>query len=490
MTDKLLDPLNPEQKKAVTYTGGPLLVLAGAGSGKTRVLTHRAAWLMREEHLSPDSVLLLTFTNKAAAEMKERILRLVNTAPTLSGTFHSFCVRVLRISGSVINIPRDFIIYDSADQKDVVKEIVFELNLPPESYKPASVLAIIGDAKNQLMNASAYGQLIQSDKQEKIFSIYQEYEKALTRAGALDFDDLLLKAVEVFQKSSEALNYWRQKVSYVLVDEWQDTNKIQYQLTKLLVGDRGNLTAVGDASQSIYSWRGADYKNINYLMQDFPEIHVINLEQNYRSTDTILSAANSVISKNTSHPILKLWTENGKGERIKIYKAQNGLDEASFVINKIRELTRTGYNCQDIAVLYRTNAQSRVLEEALLHTGVPYTLVGGVRFYDRAEVKDVISLLRLLINRNDTVSLRRLEKIGKKRKENFETFRDSINNVSQETTLNLMDAVIAKVDYLAKFARQSEENLARIENLKELRSVASEFPNLPEFLENVALVEA
>lgn len=490
MTDKLLSSLNKEQIEAVTYTGGPLLVLAGAGSGKTRVLTHKAAWFIENGKHPADSVLLLTFTNKAAHEMKERIFELIGLAPSMSGTFHSFCVKVLRIDGESIGIPRDFTIYDSQDQKDVVKDVLESMNLSPDSYSPNSLLATISESKNQMISPLEYGEIAKGDKQEKIFSVYQKYEKTLSESHALDFDDLLLKTVDLFRNKPEVLKKWQERISQVLVDEWQDTNKIQYQLTKSLVGGRENLTAVGDASQSIYSWRGADYRNINYLTRDYPNIKIINLEQNYRSTQTILDAANAVISKNTNHPILSLWTNNSKGERVKIHKAENGLAEAQYITNKIIEMNRQGYEYGDIAVLYRTNAQSRVIEESFLHSGIAYMLVGGTKFYERAEVKDVLAYLRLLVNPADKVSEKRAIKNGKKRYECFQEFKNKLENTQEKTTLELLDAILNKTGYLEKYSRETEENLSRLENIKELRSVAAEFPSLSGFLENVALVEA
>lgn len=320
--------LNPAQQEAVTYTGGPLLVLAGAGSGKTRVLTHRVAWFIAEKKAESKNILLLTFTNKAANEMTKRVVRLVKVAPSFSGTFHSFCARVLRINGEEIDIPKNFLIFNESDSKDAVKEILEKLNLSKDSYHPAYVAAQISDAKNQMLNPLAYGEIIKGERQEKVFKIYLEYEKLLKKIGALDFDDLLLKAVDLFEKKSKTLARWQRKLTHVLVDEWQDTNKIQYKLARQIVGKRENLTAVGDASQSIYSWRGADFRNINNLVRDYPKLKIINLEQNYRSTQNILSAANSVITKNTTHPILKLWTNKRSGEKIRIYRARSGLDEA------------------------------------------------------------------------------------------------------------------------------------------------------------------
>jgi len=488
-----LTDLNKEQQSAVTYKNGPLFVLAGAGSGKTRVLTYRVAWFISEKIADPKNILLLTFTNKAAGEMKERVLTLTKTTPGFAGTFHAFCVRVLRIDGDKIDIPKDFLIYDSSDSKSAIKEIVENLNLSPDKFKPGGVAAAISQTKSNMLSPTQYAEFAQGDWQEGVLKIYIAYEKYLKKVGALDFDDLLLKTVTLFEKDSKVLSRWQNKLTHVFVDEWQDTNKIQYRLTRQIVGVGENLTAVGDASQSIYSWRGADYKNINNLMKDYTNIKVVNLERNYRSTQNILTAANSVISKNNNHLILKLWTKKGAGERLKIYRAKSGLDEADFVINEIHKLTTNNFQktkYSEISVLYRTNAQSRVFEEALLHRGVPYVLVGGVRFYDRAEIKDVLAYLRLMVNSKDKVSANRVKKLGKRRWEQFKNFKKETLKVNSYTTLEILDSLLRKVDYLSKYSRETEENLTRLENIKELRSVATEFPKLGEFLENVALVEA
>ena len=485
----ILTDLNREQQEAVTYTGGPLLVLAGAGSGKTRVLTYRAAWLMAEGKVRPENILLLTFTNKAAGEMKERISKLSAKIPAFAGTFHSFCVRVLRTDGLEIEVPRNFVIYDEKDRKDAIKDILVEFNLSEDSYNPSSIAAQISGAKNQMISPLQYAEGAISENQETVFKIYNRYEKFLKDAHALDFDDLLMKTVELFAQSSPTLSKWQKLLTHIFVDEWQDTNRVQYRLTRQLVGKAENITAVGDAAQSIYGWRGADYKNITLLMRDYPKIKVINLEQNYRSTQNILAAANSVISQNTSHPTLKLWTKNGLGEKIRLYQAQNGLEEASFLAGEISRLKIYGFDYKDIAILYRTNAQSRVLEEAFLHTGIPYVLIGGTRFYDRQEVKDVLSYLRLLTNPNDTVSRKRVEKLGKRRFEKFKALEFKTKDLKLKTTLDIMDEVLEQTDYLSKYKRETEENLSRLENIKELRSVGAQFPNLNEFLENVALVE-
>ncbi|HTK03230.1 MAG TPA: UvrD-helicase domain-containing protein, partial [Alphaproteobacteria bacterium] len=474
-----MNDLNKQQQEAVTYTGGPLLILAGAGSGKTKVLTHRVAYFISQNLAKPENCLLLTFTNKAAAEMKERM---GNINIGFAGTFHGFCAKVLRIDGHNIGIPNNFIIYDAQDQKDLVKQTLESMNLSTDQYNPASILNGIGEAKNQMMSPEEYLEFARGSWQEVVAKVYVAYEKNLKENGALDFDDLMIKTLKLFREVPEVLAKWQKQLTHIFVDEWQDTNKIQYSLTKLLVGKNKNITAVGDASQSIYSWRGADYKNINYLTRDYPDIKVINMEQNYRSTKNILDAANLVISKNTNHPILKLWTEKENGAKIKLYSAKNGFDEGDFVVDEIKKIKKYS----DIAVLYRTNAQSRVLEEALLHSGIPYTLIGGTRFYDRKEVKDVISYIRYLVNPKDSVSKKRIEKIGIRR---FEKLQE-ISFDKNITTLDLLDLVLQKTSYLDLFQKESEENIARLENIKELRSVATEFPDVNEFLENVALVEA
>ncbi len=485
----ILGGLNKQQKEAVIYEGKHLLILAGAGSGKTKTLTHRAAYMIASKKIEPREILLLTFTNKAAGEMNNRISELVGSTPPFSGTFHKFCVQILKRDGENIGVARDFVIYDEHDQKEVIKDALTKLNLSVDSYSPNSVLWAISNAKNNMLGPLQYAEATEGKKQEKIFTIYTEYEKRLKEAGALDFDDLLLRVVELFSDDKKVLEKWRGRLPYVFVDEWQDTNKIQYKLTQQIVGNHGNITAVGDASQSIYSWRGADFRNINNLKRDYPEIKIVNLEQNYRSTQRILESANSVISKNSSHPVLNLWTENSKGERIKIRKSRNGLDEAKFVAEEIFSLSRTGYEYGDVAVLYRTNAQSRVLEESMIRLGVSYRIVGGVKFYDRAEIKDVLSYLRLLQNPKDSASKKRVLKIGKRRLEKFTEFAEGIKNVEKHTTLELMDGIIEVTDYFKKYARETEENIAKLENIKELRSVATEFPVLHEFLENVALVQ-
>ena len=487
--NSILNQLNKDQQEAVTYTSGPILILAGAGSGKTRVLTHRAAYIIAKKIARPDNLLLLTFTNKAAGEMKDRVEKISGSKPFFTGTFHSFSARLLRIDGEKVGIGRNFVIYDTQDQKDLIKDIIKKLYISDKSVNPSSVLSSIDSAKNQMLSPLMYAEMAKTSWQEKTFKIYLEYEKALREANALDFNDLLIKAVDLLESNPETLNKWESRLTHVLVDEWQDTNKIQYKLTKLLISKNKNITAVGDASQSIYSWRGADFRNITNLIKDFPQIKIINLEQNYRSTENILLAANSIISKNTTHPILKLWTAKKGGAKIKIYSARSGQDEATFTVN---EILKNNFDHKDVAVLYRTNAQSRVLEEAFLHTGVPYVLVGGVKFYERAEIKDILSYLRLLINPKAPVSAKRVEKVGKRRYETFRKYASEIENLPAQagkTTLEILDKVVEITSYLAKFNTDIQEDYARLENIKELRSVATQFPQLTDFLENVALVQ-
>jgi DNA helicase-2/ATP-dependent DNA helicase PcrA len=506
-SNKLLLDLNDDQKRAVIYNDGPLLVLAGAGSGKTRVLTYRAAWFIAKKIIPAREVLLLTFTNKAAGEMKERITKLVKERPGFAGTFHSFCAHMLRIDGDKIDIPDNFVIYDTQDTKDAIKEILLELDQTSDFRNAGMYASQISESKNNMVNPLGFAEIARGEWQKKVFKVYQRYEKYLEKVGALDFDDLLLKAVKLLGESKEAASKWRKRMGHVFVDEWQDTNKIQYKLTQLMVGSGGEITVVGDASQSIYSWRGADFRNIDYLMRDFPHIKVVNLEQNYRSSQNILSAANSVISKNASHPTLKLWTDNSGGEKIKVYQAVSGNNEAKFVVTEIQQLSNlrnlnrgeklsypTQFSFGDIAVLYRTNAQSRILEEVLLHAGIPYVLVGGIRFYERREIKDIISYLRLLVNPNDMISKRRVIKLGKRRFEKFKVLARKLRSkytksFNKITSLSLMDMILDKTDYLKKYQRETEENLMRLENIKELRSVAMEFPRIIGFLENIALVE-
>jgi len=484
-TDWLKD-LNQEQKRAVTYGDGPLLILAGAGSGKTRALTYRAAYLIKEKGLDPTRILLVTFTNKAAKEMKERVKKLIGKEfirlPWM-GTFHAFCARILRIDGQAIGINKQFAIYDEDDSLATIKQAMKNLDIDNQAYKPRVIKAAISAAKNELIDQREYSQLIKGNFAQIVGKTYREYQRLLTTYEALDFDDLLMLAVKLLQNSEPAARKYQEKYLQVLIDEYQDTNKAQYQLTKFLTKKWRNLTVVGDFSQSIYSWRGADFRNLNNLKNDFPDIEVVSMEQNYRSTKNILAAANQVIAKNSSHPILKLWAASQDGPKIKTFEGADDKEEVQFIINSLAQL-----NYQDTAILYRTNAQSRIIEEALIKAGIPYILVGGVKFYSRMEIKDCLSYLRFLINPKDKVSYKRLEKIGKRQLDKF--IRQLADWApSGQTTREILEGVLKETNYLNRFDVKDEEDIARLENIKELMSVAEEYPDLEEFLENAALAE-
>lgn len=497
MVSDLLSDLNPEQQQAVLQTEGPVLVLAGAGSGKTRVITYRVAYLIKEKKVLPENILTVTFTNKAAGEMKERIKKLIANCqlPIVNlpwaGTFHSLCAKILRKDGKLIGLSHNYLIYDDDDSLETIKETMRRLDISTKSFNPSAVLTTISQAKNELLSALEYPQYARGYWQETVARIYLIYQKILKENRALDFDDLLLETVRLFKTNSELLAHYQDKFSYLLVDEYQDTNHAQAVLVELLAKRHKNLCVVGDCSQSIYGWRGADFRNVLELKETFPGLRVFNLEQNYRSTQKILDAAYEVIAKNTSHPILRLWTKNPKGEKVTLYEAKNEHDEAEFVLRLIQQdNNETIRPWNNFAVLYRTNAQSRVLEEVFLHAGVPYVLVGGVRFYERKEIKDVLAYLRLLVNSKDLVSYKRIEKLGKGRLERFLSFSTQhANDLYHWTSIETIDQVLKETGYLELFNPDDEEDLYRLENIKELRSVATEFPDLNEFLQNVALVE-
>lgn len=496
MPDSLLQDLNTDQQEAVTATEGPILILAGAGSGKTRVLTYRAAWLVKEKGVEPHRLLLATFTNKAAGEMKDRIRKLLQEDNgqrfelPFAGTFHSFCAKFLRREGQTAGIPANFVIYDEADQLDLIKAIFKEQDIDPKRISPSSILSAISSAKNELISAVEYPQYSQGTFAQTVAYVYPLYQNRLKAAQALDFDDLLAETVRILKRDEQIAQKYQFQFRYILVDEYQDVNTAQYVLTGLLAKHWKNICVVGDASQAIYGFRGADFRNILRFQQDWPACRVFHLEQNYRSSQNILDAAFSVISKNTSHPILKLWTDKKSGETISLYQSSNEIDEANFIIKEIRQLTRDGLSYQAIAILYRTNAQSRVLEEAFLFAGLPYILVGGIRFYQRKEIRDVLAYLRLLANPVDETALKRITKLGKGRLKKFDELAIQIKpNFDKLTVLEIMDQILDKTNYLKHLDDKTEEGRSRIENVKELRSVASEFTNLDDFLENVALVE-
>ncbi len=545
----LLDDLNPIQQKAVQAAEGPTLILAGAGSGKTRVLTYKVAFLISEKKIQPENILVQTFTNKASGEMKERIRKLLTsdirhqTSEPMMGTFHSICAKILRREGHNIGLTISFSIYDENDAMDAIKIAMGNLNLATKQVNPGAVRHTISSAKNELISELEYPQYASGFFQETVAKIYLEYQKILRENQALDFDDLLMKTIQLFQTAPEILARYQNQFKYILVDEYQDTNAAQYQLIKLLAKRYRNICVVGDASQAIYGFRGADFRNIVNFQNDYPEAKVFNLEQNYRSTQIILDAAQAVISQNKLHPILKLWTEKKEGPKIAIYQAKSEVDEAMFILNEIRGFVLRGdaeegsrastagglltsedalgtlrrqdpkkhiLKLSDFAILYRTNAQSRVIEEIFLKAGLPYRLVGGVQFYERKEIKDVLAYLRLVANPTDSVAKKRIEKIGKGRAQKFYELIDVIASGAKQSqkneiatssdghrsprndgyhTLQLMDLILEKTGYLEYLDDGTEQGKSRIENVKELRSVAEQFPNLVQFLENVALVQ-
>ncbi|MEK7185971.1 MAG: UvrD-helicase domain-containing protein [Patescibacteria group bacterium] len=495
MLKDFLKDLNPEQQQAVLYTDGPSIILAGAGSGKTRVLTYKVVYLIQEKGVDPSNILMVTFTNKAANEMKERIQKFIPGTSAIATTFHSLCNRILRRDGVHIGVFPNFAIYDDHDQIDTVKEAMKMLNISNRDFKPSSVMANISQAKNELITEAEYPSFARGHFQETVAKIYTVYQKLLKENNALDFDDLILKTIYLFDTNPQILSKYQKQFEYVLVDEYQDTNKAQYLLTKLFSGgkDIANICVVGDFSQSIYSWRGADFLNLSKFKDDFENVSTFALSQNYRSTQKILDAAGAIISKNTSHPVLNLWTENPKGEDISLYEASNEHNEGEFIVNQIAEFKYKNPNLKfsDFAVLYRTNAQSRSIEEVFLHKSLPYVLIGGTRFYDRKEIKDVLAYLKAIANPKDKVSLKRIEKLGKGRFKKFEAFQSTFdeNQISEISTLEIMDSILTVADYLSLYDEKDEEDRSRLENIKELRSVAVEFPNLHQFLENVALVE-
>jgi ATP-dependent DNA helicase UvrD/PcrA len=408
--------LNQIQLDAVTHTEGPLLILAGAGSGKTRVLTHRIAYLIDEGYAAPDEILAITFTNKAAREMKDRVALLVgpDSGKTWVSTFHAFCARVLRVHAEKLGYRREFTIYDSADQVRLVRRCVIDLGKDPKRFNPRSFHAQISSAKNLLMDANDYLRSTEGYMAENIAEVYDLYQKRLYENNAMDFDDLIMQTVALLEIFPEVRDRYQRRFKYIHVDEYQDTNHAQYRLVNILAAAHRNLCVVGDDDQSVYSWRGADIRNILDFERDYPEAKVVKLEQNYRSTQTILNAANAVVANNASRKAKELWTAGQEGERIRIFTAADDYAEARFVVSEIQRLAEAGASLRDIAVFYRTNAQSRTLEDVLVREGVPYQIVGGVRFYERAEIKDAMAYLSVISNKDDSVSLERIINVPKR----------------------------------------------------------------------------
>ena len=534
--------LNPAQKEAVEHTDGPLLIMAGAGSGKTKVLTCKVANLLAKG-VAPWSILAITFTNKAATEMRERVDRMIGEGAkdVWLSTFHSFCAKFLRREVEATGMyKRNFVIYDSSDSQVVIKECLKELNLDPKQYAPSSIQNAISNAKNQLMGPKAVARDADNFFQQKVAEVYALYAKKLRTNNAMDFDDLLMVSVLLLEEHEEIRVKYQNRFKYILVDEYQDTNGAQYQLTKILAAKHHNLCVVGDADQSIYGWRGADIRNIMDFEEDYPEARTIKLEQNYRSTKNILAAANAVIEHNINRKKKELWTENATGEKLTIYEARDERDEAEFIATTVMK-QKTIFNASygDMAVLYRTNAQSRVVEETFMRRGIPYTMVGGLKFYDRKEIKDILAYLRVIYNPLDTVSLLRIINVPKRGlgATTIAKLADFAENngltlfdvISSEETLSQIPGITARVkkplelfstfifqfmgyqsnmridDLIEKVLEESgylrelqeekkPENESRIENLKEFVGVARDFqktedtPTLENFLSTLSLV--
>ena len=402
--------MNEEQRQAVLTTEGPLLIMAGAGSGKTRVLTHRIAYLLGEKEVNPYNILAITFTNKAAEEMKQRVTKLVGEAgkDVFVATFHAMCVRILRRDIDKIGYERNFTIIDPNDQKSVMKDVFKEENIDSKKFEPRTVLQTISNLKNDLITPDEYKKQVESYYDEIVSRCYERYQKKLHRNQSLDFDDLIMVTIELFTRDEDTLSYYQNKFQYIHVDEYQDTNEAQYKLIQLLSKRHKNLCVVGDSDQSIYGWRGANIENILNFENDYSNCKTIFLEQNYRSTKNILNAANEVIRHNTTRKPKALWTESEYGEKVGYYKASSERDEAEFAIREMIKLTEDGYDYNDIAVLYRTGAQSRVFEEMFMKSNIPYKMVGGTKFYDRMEIKDLLAYLRLAKNPHDDISFARV----------------------------------------------------------------------------------
>lgn len=535
-----IEKLNKEQAEAVLHTEGPVLILAGAGSGKTRVLTYRIAYLIEEKSVYPSNILAITFTNKAAREMKDRVEKLIGSADNMwISTFHSACVRILRKNvESLRDYKKNFVIYDSKDQESLIKECLKELNLNEKNFPFRAVSAEISKAKDMLMTPDKYYDKNMHDiKKRKLAEIYKLYQKKLQKNNALDFDDILYKTVELFELNPEILQYYQNKFKYIMIDEYQDTNFCQYTLVRMLAKQHRNLCVVGDDDQSIYSWRGADIGNILNFEKDFPGAKVVKLEQNYRSTQVILDAANSVIKNNFARKNKHLWTENGEGRSIILHNAMDEWGEANFILDEVERLVaEENRELGDFAILYRTNAQSRVLEEACMSHGMPYKIVGGFKFYDRKEVKDIIAYLRVIQNPDEDLSLKRIINIPKRGIGNTTLDAiirhaaaggdsifgalleiDSIDGVSTkakkgikdfvrimselmgmaetEGVSKLLKAVLDRTGYMDELKKDmDEEAQARYENVGELLSATMEFEEknenatLQSFLEQMALM--
>lgn len=532
-----LQGLNPQQKEAVLATDGPLLLLAGAGSGKTRVLTQRIAYLLSEKKVAPWSILAITFTNKAAREMKDRVSAIVgpDAEDIWISTFHSMCVRTLRRDIDHIGYNRNFTILDSSDQLSVVKQCLKELNIDPKKFDPRAVLGFISTAKNELKTPEQYGDMAMGPIEQVSQRVYTLYQKKLKSNNSLDFDDLIMKTIQLFEEVPEVLEFYQKKFRYVHVDEYQDTNRAQYMLVKMLAAGHKNICVVGDSDQSIYRWRGADITNILNFEKDYPNARTILLEQNYRSTKKILEAANKVISNNFGRKPKNLWTENDDGAVIRYYTADSEHSEAYYIVDQIQKAVDRGRAYRDVTILYRTNAQSRVIEEVFVKSGIPYNIVGGTKFYDRKEIKDMLAYLRLISNPDDDLSLTRIINVPKRgigagTVEKIATyaaqqgismykaiqevdqiglsarFTDSVVKFARLITelesmqeylsvTELAEEVLKRTEYREELRREGTlEARSRVENIEEFLSVTMEFERTNEdktlvaFLTDLALV--
>jgi DNA helicase-2/ATP-dependent DNA helicase PcrA len=482
LSNQLLTGLNDMQQEAVKTTDGPLLIMAGAGSGKTRVLTHRIAYLMTEKQIAPWNILAITFTNKAAREMKERIQRILGPGADeiWISTFHSMCVRILRRDSDRMGINRNFSILDTTDQLSVIKTVLKEKNLDPKKYEPRSLLGSISSAKNELITPEEYDKTANSHYEQMVSDVYREYQKKLRKNQSLDFDDLIMTTIQLFQRVPEVLESYQRKFQYIHVDEYQDTNRAQYMLVKLLASRFKNLCVVGDSDQSIYRWRGADIANILSFEKDYPQANVILLEQNYRSTKLILEAANEVIKRNSNRKPKKLWTENQQGAKITYYRADSEAAEGQFVAGRIKQLVDSGQRkLSEIAILYRTNAQSRIIEEVLLKSNLNYTIVGGIKFYDRKEIKDLLAYLRLIANPDDDISLARIINVPKRGVGS--TSVDKIANYAIDNDLSLFQA-LDEIEQIGVSARV-------INALVEFRELIRNLGNMQDYLSVTELAE-
>jgi DNA helicase-2/ATP-dependent DNA helicase PcrA len=528
--DDLVAGLNPVQHEAVTHTEGPLLIVAGAGSGKTRVLTHRIAHLIRDEGVSPFEILAITFTNKAADEMKQRVAALVGPVAEKMwvSTFHSACVRILRRDGNLLGFPSSFTIYDQADAVRLTGYVIRDLGLDSKQFPSKSVHATISSAKNDGLDPAAFSAQVGSIFDRKIAEVFVEYQSRLLKAGAMDFDDLLGNTVELFRRHPEVLESYQRRFRHVLVDEYQDTNQVQNEMVLMLAAGHGNVCVVGDADQSIYRFRGADMRNIMEFEDAFPDVTVVLLEQNYRSTQTILDAANAVINNNMSRRPKELWTEAGSGEAIIRYHADDESDEAHWIANQLMHLHDSGHRWGDCAIFYRTNAQSRLIEEYLMRVGISYKVIGGTRFYDRREVRDALAYLKIAVNPADEVSIKRVLNVPKRgigessvgrldawARSHGLTFFDALREAPaagvtgravkgiaefimlvedlahflDDGPAAVIEAALQRSGYVAELETEhSIESEGRIENLAELVGAARDFGSIDEFLEQVGLV--